>query len=74
METVAYEPLDPIGAGDTFCAGFLHARLAGATLREAVELGDAVAAVKLTIPGDAPLVDLADVEAVLGRMPVGVSR
>src|SRR5205814_1126173 len=74
VETVPYEPLDPIGAGDAFCAGFLHARFAGAGLREALELGDAVASVKLTIAGDAPLVDLADVEAVLGRTRAGVSR
>ena len=64
----------PIGAGDAFCAGFLHALLGGRPLVEPLEVGDAVSALKLSIPGDAPLVSPADVEALLGGRSVGVER
>lgn len=58
--------VDPIGAGDAFCAGFLHALLAGRPLRDALESGDAVSALKLSVPGDAPLVTPDEVDAALG--------
>ena len=58
------EDAEPIGAGDAFCAGFLRGLLTG-DLRQALRVGDAVSALKLTIPGDAPLVDPLEVEALL---------
>ena len=66
--------VDPIGSGDAFCAGFLHALLGGRPLREALEFGDAVSVLKLSIPGDAPLLTQEDVDALLGGRRVGVER
>jgi sugar/nucleoside kinase (ribokinase family) len=39
MPALAIEALDSTGAGDSFNAGFLHAWLGGATVREALRLG-----------------------------------
>ena len=56
-------PVDPIGAGDAFDAGFLHRRLGGGSVAEALAWGRAAATLKLTIPGDAPLLDPDEVAA-----------
>ena len=69
----AYEATDPIGGGDAFCAGFLHGFL-GDGVRRGLELGEAAAALALTIPGDAPLVERDEVEAVAGGAETRVAR
>lgn len=46
------DPVDEIGAGDGFVAGFLAARLAGRDLVEAARQGNAVGALTTTVPGD----------------------
>lgn len=46
------DPVDEIGAGDGFVAGFLAARLAGKDLVEATRQGNAVGALATTVPGD----------------------
>ena len=56
-------PVDPIGAGDAFDAGFLHRLLAGGSMADALAWGRAAATLKLTVPGDAPLLDLEEVAA-----------
>ena len=66
--------VDPIGSGDAFCAGFLHALLGGRPVREALEYGDAVSVLKLSIPGDAPVVARDEVDALLGGRTAGVDR
>jgi 2-dehydro-3-deoxygluconokinase len=45
-------PLDPVGAGDAFDAGFLAAHLAGASLRDALAVGAHVAARVVEVAGD----------------------
>jgi 2-dehydro-3-deoxygluconokinase len=66
---------EPIGAGDAFCGAFLHALLADRPLREALELADMVAALKLSIPGDAAVIGPGDVEAALaGALGTAVHR
>jgi len=69
-----YEAVDPIGAGDAFCAGFLDSLLNGVGLRIALERGETMSALKLTIPGDAPLISPGEVETLLTDRPVGVDR
>jgi 2-dehydro-3-deoxygluconokinase len=59
---------EPVGAGDAFAAGFLHGLLASGPER-GLELGAAMAAVKQAIPGDAPVIDAADLELALGGGP-----
>lgn len=53
-------PVDTTAAGDSFNAGFLHARLNGATLHEALERGSAVSARVIAAHG--ALVDLGGTE------------
>jgi 2-dehydro-3-deoxygluconokinase len=63
----AFEVPNPIriGAGDAFDAGLLFALLEGKTLAEALVYGNAVAALKLTMPGDMALVTRQEVETFL---------
>lgn len=44
--------VDPVGAGDAFCAGFIAARLDGAELAESVEIANACGAAAAAALGD----------------------
>jgi len=46
------EPVDEIGAGDGFVAGFIAARLAGQDIVTSARQGNAVGALTTTVPGD----------------------
>jgi 2-dehydro-3-deoxygluconokinase len=65
----AVQVVDPIGAGDAYVAGFLWARLGERSIDDAVEAGNAVAALKCSIWGDIALVSRRDVEDVLAGGP-----
>jgi 2-dehydro-3-deoxygluconokinase len=54
--------LDPIGAGDAFCAGLIHARLAGESWDTAAARGAALAALKHQTAGDFSRATMQDVE------------
>jgi 2-dehydro-3-deoxygluconokinase len=56
---------DRLGAGDAFAAGLLTRLLEDAPLPDALRFGAALAALKLTIAGDLPLVSRSEVEALL---------
>ena len=73
MESPAFGTVDPIGGGDAFCAGLLHGVVAG-DVRLGLELGGAMAALKQSIPGDAPLVDRDEIELVLSGTQARMSR
>ena len=45
------EAIDPVGAGDSFDAGFIHAYVRGAGLAECLEQGNAAGALSTTRPG-----------------------
>jgi len=47
----AVEAIDPVGAGDSFDAGFIHAYVNGADLGECLALGNAAGAFSTTRPG-----------------------
>ncbi len=47
----AVEAIDPVGAGDSFDAGFIHAYVRGADLGECLALGNAAGAFSTTRPG-----------------------
>ena len=68
---IAATPVDRIGRGDAFVAGFLHAVLGTglepAGVERALRWGAAMAALKYATPGDLPLVDLHDLEALVGE-------
>ena len=48
---VRVEPVDTIGAGDSFDAGFLHAWLSGASARDAARMGNLTGALSTLRPG-----------------------
>ncbi len=59
--------VDRLGAGDAFASGVLCRLLEDAPLPDALRFGAALAALKLTIPGDMALVTRAEVEALLDQ-------
>ena len=61
--------VDPIGAGDAFVGGFLAATLEGRALEDAIDAGQAVAALKCSIWGDIALVSPRDVADLLAGGP-----
>jgi 2-dehydro-3-deoxygluconokinase len=67
------ETVDRIGSGDAFAAGVIHGMLSGDTAL-AVETGAAMAALKQTIPGDLPLMTVADIEAARSGVAPRVKR
>ena len=57
--------IDPVGAGDAFCAGFIAGRLDGVDLETALRMGNACGALAVAVAGDqAGLPDRAE----LGRL------
>ena len=58
-------PVDRIGAGDAFDAGFIAGQMRGASIEESMRLGHAMSALKMTIPGDYALVTPPEVEQLL---------
>ena len=64
------QPLDPVGAGDAFCAGFIAARLEGGDLAWAVEIGAICGAAVVAVVGDqAGLPDRGELERLLTDGP-----
>ena len=59
------EEVERLGGGDAFSAGFLRGWLDTGELADAMRWGAAVAALKYTTPGDLPLIDVADAEALV---------
>ncbi|MCY3718751.1 MAG: sugar kinase [Anaerolineaceae bacterium] len=67
-------PVDRIGAGDAFAAGLHCALLEESDLSAALRYGNAVAALKLSIPGDVALVNRAEVNELLAAGSGEVQR
>ena len=57
--------VDRIGAGDAFAAGVLHGLLSGEDLKRTARYGLALACLKHSLPGDASLFTLGDIESFL---------
>ncbi len=58
--------IDPVGAGDAFCAGFIAARLDGTDLAEVLEIANACGAAAASALGDQTgLPDRASLAAIL---------
>lgn len=72
-QTICYAPAfriqNPItiGAGDSFDAGLLCALLDGKPLSEALTYGNALAALKLTMPGDIAIVTWQEIEQLINQ-------
>ena len=61
------------GAGDALAAGLIHGLLDG-DLAKGVEYGGALGALKHTVPGDLPFLNMDEVEAALGGAGMRVRR
>ena len=58
--------VDPVGAGDAFCAGFIAGRLDGVDLETALRMGNACGALAVAAAGDqAGLPDRAELARLL---------
>lgn len=65
---IAYDTIsviDRIGSGDAYDAGVLYGLLAKKTEQDMILYGNAMAALKCTIPGDLPDVDKEDIEKII---------
>jgi 2-dehydro-3-deoxygluconokinase len=63
-KTYEVEIVDRVGAGDSFSAGFIYGYLSG-TVDMGLQYGNALAAIKHTIPGDFCWSDLKEVETLI---------
>ncbi|PJF25880.1 MAG: sugar kinase [Phototrophicales bacterium] len=61
--------VDRLGRGDAFSAGFLYGYLSGYDTGLCLRWGAALAAAKFTIPGDLPLVDAGQMQALVAGAP-----
>lgn len=59
------EVVDRIGSGDAYVAGALYGLLSSGTLESAVQFGNAMAAIKNTIPGDMTACDYNDIVRII---------
>ena len=59
------EVVDRIGSGDAYIAGALYGILSGGGCQSALEYGNAVSAVKNTIPGDLPSLSLDEINRII---------
>ena len=59
------EVVDRIGSGDAYLAGVLFGILKYNSLEKAIEFGNAMAAIKNTVPGDMPSCDFEEIEGVI---------
>jgi 2-dehydro-3-deoxygluconokinase len=58
--------VDRIGAGDAFDAGFIAAQMWGYSLKDSLNYGNALSALKITVPGDMSLFSKDEVDALVG--------
>ncbi len=69
-----FQPLDAVGAGDAYAGGFLFGLLETDDEAQAVAYGDAMAALKHTVPGDFCVVSRAELDAVLSGQGMRLRR
>ncbi len=63
--------VDPIGAGDSFAAGLIHALVTGRSGDRALSFAVAAGALKHSIPGDYNRVSVAEVDHLVASSPIG---
>ena len=59
------EVVDRIGSGDRYISGALYGLLTSEMIRESLQYGNAVSALKNTVPGDLPSMTLCEVEEMI---------
>ena len=73
-EAFQVDIVDRVGAGDAMAAGIICRLLEDAPLTEALRFGSALAALKMTVPGDLALVSRDEVEALLDDESSSLNR
>ena len=68
------EVVDRIGSGDAYVAGALYGLLRFGDIASAARYGNAMAALKSTVPGDMSECDLADIEMIIKNHTSGAPR
>ncbi len=71
--TIDLELIDRMGSGDSYDAGFLYGYLTG-DLNKAVAYGDALAAIKHSVPGDYTWVTPAELKAQVENVQTKIQR
>lgn len=59
------EVIDRVGSGDAYVAGVLYGILSGGSIRRALSVGNALSAVKDTVPGDMSASSIDEIESVI---------
>ena len=59
------EVIDRIGSGDAYIAGVLYGLVKSGDVRRALEVGNALSAIKNTILGDLPASSIDEIEGVI---------
>jgi len=72
-EVFPLSPVDRVGAGDAFVAGYLYATLTGRT-NQALDYGLAMAALKHSVPGDTLTTTPGELERVVARTGGDIRR
>ncbi len=72
-KTYDVEIVDRLGAGDSFCAGFLYGYITG-DVEKGLKYGNALAALKHSIPGDTNWSTLQEVESQVKGAGLRISR
>lgn len=67
----AVTPVDPIGAGDSFAAGLIHALVTGRSAERALHFAVAASALKQSIPGDYNRVSVTEVDRMVAGDAAG---
>jgi 2-dehydro-3-deoxygluconokinase len=66
---IPVQPVDPVGAGDAFAAGFLHRWLDDrSAIPAALQSGVVLAALKMTMPGDHALITPAELDETIALL------
>jgi 2-dehydro-3-deoxygluconokinase len=71
--TISLELIDRMGSGDSYDAGFLYGYLTG-DINKAVAYGDALAAIKHSVPGDYTWVTPAELKAQVESVQTKIQR
>jgi 2-dehydro-3-deoxygluconokinase len=75
QEAFRAEEVGRLGGGDSFSAGFLYGYLTSKDVAISLRWGAAVAALKYSIPGDSPLIQKREVEALVNQtLSTGIVR
>lgn len=66
--------VDRVGSGDAFAAGVIHGILRGLTVEALLDVGVAAAAHTMTTPGDTPMIEPGEIDAIVAGERAHIRR